>query len=123
MLHTVGMVLIWIVVVGIIYIGTMYLLRNETNAEGFGLPVLPAADARAWWQLKGVRDITSGLVLIPLIFVQPDALPWVVLVEAVIPIGDMLVILGNRGSKARAFGVHGLTAAVMLLAVAMLWLG
>lgn len=123
MLYTIGMVLIWIVALGIIYVGVMYLLRNEANAAGFGLPVLPAPEARAWWQLKGVRDIASGLVLIPLIFVEPDAVPWVVLVEAMIPIGDMLVILGNRGSKARAFGVHGLTAAVMLIAVALLWLG
>ncbi len=123
MLYTIGMVLIWIVALGIIYIGVMYLLRNEANAAGFGLPVLPAPEARAWWQLKGVRDIASGLVLIPLIFVEPDAVPWVVLVEAMIPIGDMLVILGNQGSKARAFGVHGLTAAGMLIAVALLWLG
>lgn len=123
MLHTIGLVLVWIVCIGIIYIGTMYLLKNEPNATGFGLPALPDHDARAWWQLKGVRDIGSGLVLVPLIFLEPDALPWVVLIEALIPFGDMLVVLGNGGSRAKAFGIHGLTAAVMLVAAVLLWVG
>ena len=122
-MHIVGYVLVWIVSLAIIGIGVLYVTRNESNAAGFGLPVLPAHDARAWWQLKGVRDIGSGLVLVPMIFFEPDALPWVVLVEALIPLGDMLVVLGNGGSRAKAFGIHGLTAAVMLVAVVLLWVG
>jgi KaiC/GvpD/RAD55 family RecA-like ATPase len=38
------------------------------------------------------------------------------LVAAIIPIGDMLVILAAKGSAKSAFGIHGLTAAIMALA-------
>ncbi|QGN35017.1 DUF4267 domain-containing protein [Microlunatus sp. Gsoil 973] len=122
-MHTVGLVLAWLVAVMIIWVGVMYLLKNEANAAGFGLPNLPDRPARAWWQLKGVRDVTSGIVVILLSLVQPTALPWLIIAETLIPFGDMLVVLGNRGSRARAFGIHGLTAAVMIIAAVLLWLG
>ncbi|GAA3108764.1 hypothetical protein GCM10010520_61650 [Rhizobium viscosum] len=38
------------------------------------------------------------------------------LIAAMIPVGDMLVILAAKGSTKSAFGIHGLTAAVMALA-------
>jgi hypothetical protein len=44
----------------------------------------------------------------------------VLLVEAIIPLGDMSIILGAGGSKSRAFSIHGVTCAVML--VVGLWL-
>jgi hypothetical protein len=36
-------------------------------------------------------------------------------VLAIIPLGDMSIILGSGGSKSRAFSIHGVTCAVMLL--------
>jgi len=38
------------------------------------------------------------------------------LVEAIIPLGDMSIILWSGGSKSRAFSIHGVTCAVMLVA-------
>ena len=38
------------------------------------------------------------------------------LVEAIIPFGDMSIILASGGSRSRAFFVHGVTCAVMLVA-------
>jgi Domain of unknown function (DUF4267) len=37
------------------------------------------------------------------------------LVLAIIPFGDMAIILGSGGSKSRAFSIHGVTCAVMLV--------
>jgi hypothetical protein len=37
------------------------------------------------------------------------------LVEAIIPLGDMSIVLGSGGSKSRAFSIHGVTCAVMLV--------
>jgi hypothetical protein len=37
------------------------------------------------------------------------------LVEAIMPLGDMSIILGSGGSKSRAFSIHGVTCAVMLV--------
>jgi hypothetical protein len=45
------------------------------------------------------------------------------LVAAIIPIGDMLVILAAKGSARTAFGMHGLTALLMILAAIPLTTG
>jgi hypothetical protein len=37
------------------------------------------------------------------------------LVEAIIALGDMSIVLGSGGSKSRAFSIHGVTCAVMLV--------
>jgi hypothetical protein len=39
----------------------------------------------------------------------------VLLVEAVIPLGDMSIILRSGGSRSRAFSIHGVTCAVMIV--------
>src|SRR4051812_21371266 len=115
MLHTVGLVISWIVSLGIITIGIAYWCRSEKNAEGFGLPVLPHPEARGWWQVKGIRDIATGLIVIVMIFLAPAAVGWAVLVEALIPLGDAAAILGNGGRRSAAFGIHGATAVVMVM--------
>jgi hypothetical protein len=38
------------------------------------------------------------------------------LVFAIIPFGDMSIILGSGGSKSQALSIHGVTCAVMLVA-------
>ena len=43
----------------------------------------------------------------------------VLLIEAFIPAGDMSLILAAKGSTKRAFGIHGLTAALMIAAAAI----
>ena len=109
---------------GISVIGCFYLVSPERIAFAshgplaFGLkPPASDADTRAWVRLKGIRDVASGLVLLAMML-TPD---WrfvgiALLVEAVIPFGDMSIILGSGGSKSRAFSVHGVTCAVMLVA-------
>jgi hypothetical protein len=37
------------------------------------------------------------------------------LFEAIIPLGDMSIILGSGGLKSRAFSIHGVTCAAMLV--------
>lgn len=120
MVHTLALVLIWIVAVGIIGVGVAYLCRNEANATGFGLPVLPAVDARGWWQVKGIRDIVSGLIPGIAIFAAPQALWWLLLVAAMTPIGDAVIVWTNRGSRKTALAVHGGAAAALVLASALL---
>ena len=56
----------------------------------------------------------SGLVVVAvLVLGTPRLLGIVLLVEALIPLGDMTLVLAARGSTARALGVHLLTAAIM----------
>lgn len=120
MLHTAGLTLTWIAALGIIGIGIGYLSRSAANAAGFGLPVMPAVDARGWWQVKGVRDVTSGILTIVAIFAAPQMLAGLLVILAITPLGDASVVLANRGRKSAAFGIHGATAVGLLLAALLL---
>lgn len=114
-----------LVALAIIAIGILYLARPLTATRSFGLPLPEAGANIAWWlRLKGVRDIASGLTVLALMrWGTPAVVGLVLLVEAVIPTGDMLLILAARGSTKSAFGMHGLTALVMILAAVPLIMG
>ena len=117
-MHYVSLGIAALVAVGIIGIGIQYILAPRAAVRSFGLP-LPEDGANVdWWlRLKGIRDISSGLVVLAaMIWGGPKMVGLVLLVEAVIPLGDMLNVLAARGSAGKAFGMHGVTAVLMLLA-------
>lgn len=103
--------------VGIIVIGCLYLASPQRILGGFGLkPPAPDADTLAWLRLKGIRDVASGLIVLTIMLTADSRLTGMaLLVEAVIPFGDMSIILSSGGSKSRAFSIHGATCAVMLV--------
>ncbi len=106
-----------LIAAGIIFIGSTYLVSPERITGSFGLK-LPATDAntRAWLRLKGIRDIGSGLlVLVLMMAASRRSLGITLLSLAIIPLGDMSIILASGGSKSKAFSVHGLTCLVMLV--------
>lgn len=114
-----------VLALGIIAIGTQYVARPRTATRSFGLP-LPEDGIRipSWLRLKGVRDIAAGVnVLAFMVWGTPRDVGLILLAEAIIPLGDMLVILAGQGSAKTAWGVHGVTAAVMVLAALMLLIG
>jgi hypothetical protein len=55
------------------------------------------------------------LVLTLMLTADSRSLGIALLALAVIPFGDMSNILGSGGSKSKAFSVHGVTCAVMLV--------
>jgi hypothetical protein len=55
------------------------------------------------------------LVLTLMLIADKGSLGIALLVLAVIPFGDMSIILGSGGSKSKAFSIHGVTCAVMLV--------
>ncbi len=115
----------FLLALAIIAIGTQYIVRPRAATRSFGLP-LPetGANTDAWLRLKGVRDIVSGLaVLTFMAWGTPHDVGIILAVEALIAIGDMLVILVAKGSRKAAFGMHGVTAAVMVLASIPLIIG
>jgi uncharacterized membrane protein len=116
--NAIPLVLAALVAVGIIIIGCFYLVSPERMTRSFGLkPPAPDVDTRAWLRLKGTRDVVSGLVLLAMMLTLDWRLVGIVLlVEAVIPFGDMSIILGSGGSKSQAFSIHGVTCAAMLVA-------
>jgi hypothetical protein len=106
-----------LIAVAIIVIGCFYLFSPERISGTFGLkPPASDADTRAWLRLKGIRDIAAGLVVLTMMLTADSRLVGMaILVEAVIPFGDMSIILGSGGSKSKAFSIHGITCAVMLV--------
>ncbi|MET8849079.1 DUF4267 domain-containing protein [Amycolatopsis sp. NPDC004625] len=118
-----GYVLAAIVALGIIFIGLNYVFAPNKIAAGFGFDEVPE-HAETFLNVKGGRDIGAGLIPLALmIYGDAHALGWVMLTAALWPVFDMLLILRHRGKKAIAFGVHGVTAAVMVVAALLLLLG
>jgi Domain of unknown function (DUF4267) len=106
-----------LIAVAIIVIGCFYLISPERMTGSFGLkPPASDADTRAWLRPKGIRDVASGLVVLTMML---TADMWSVgialLVFAIIPLGDMSIVLGSGGSKSKAFSIHGVACAVMLV--------
>ena len=116
--NAIPLVLAAIIAVAIIVIGFFYLLSPERISRTFGLkPPATDADTRAWLRPKGIRDIAAGLFVLTMMLTADTRLVGIaLLVEAVSPFGDMSIILGSGGSRLRAFSVHGVTCAVMLVA-------
>jgi hypothetical protein len=106
-----------LIAVAIIGIGLGYLISPVRMLGSFGLkPPASDADTHAWLRLKGARDLASGVVVLSLMWMTDSRCVGVALLAfAIVPFGDMSTILGSGGSKARAFGVHGVTCVVMIV--------
>lgn len=119
---TIGYVLAGLLAAGIVFIGARFLVAPRVAAAGYGvLPNLDQPSAGAYLSVKGVRDIASGLFVIILMVAGTFQLAgWMILAGTIIPIADAAIVLRNGGSKAIAWGVHGATAAVMLVSSALL---
>ena len=106
-----------LIAVGIIVIGCFYLVSPQRILGTFGLkPPATDADTLAWLRPKGIRDVVAGLVVLTMMLtVDSRSVGIALLVEALLPLGDMSIILGSGGSKSRAFSIHGVTFAAMLV--------
>ena len=124
-MHLLSLAVALLAALAIIGIGVGYVTSPTKMAPSFGLPLPPDVhDVRWWLRPKGVRDIVSGLVVIAVFFAgDRHLLGLVLMVEVLIPLGDMTTVLAGRGRTATALGVHGLTALVMIAAAAGLLVG
>ncbi|MFI5912309.1 DUF4267 domain-containing protein [Dactylosporangium sp. NPDC051541] len=105
----------------ILFIGGRFLLQPRLAAAGYGVAV-EGGGAAAYLSVKGVRDATYGLVGLALLaFAGATAEAWFMLVVALAPFGDTVIVLRNGGTKATAFGIHFATALVVLLSAGLLF--
>jgi Domain of unknown function (DUF4267) len=120
--HLIGYILAGLLAAGIIFIGARFLLAPRVAAAGYGvLPDVDQSSVVAYLSVKGIRDIATGLVVIVLMVAGATHLVgWVMLVATVIPLADAAIVLRSGGAKSTAWGVHGGTAVVMLIASALL---
>jgi hypothetical protein len=99
---------------GIIVLGARFLLTPTRATRDFGI----AADGpRPFTAIKGVRDITSGVVLLVVWAVAGTAaLGWALVAAALTPMGDAVIVRTNGGKLSAALGIHGVTAALLVAA-------
>ena len=117
MYNAISLILAALIAVGIIVIGCLYRASPQRVLGSFGLkPPASDADTRAWLRLKGIRDAVAGLVVLTMMLTADRQSVGIALVVlAIIPLGDMSIILGSGGSKSRAFSIHGVTCATVLI--------
>src|SRR5277367_1295746 len=105
----------------IIAIGVRFLLAPRQATLAYGVA---ADNVRALTEIKGVRDITSGVVLLVVwAAAGRTTLGWALIAAALTPTGDALIVLTNGGKLSTVLGVHGLTAALLVAAGIVLALG
>ncbi|MPY32110.1 DUF4267 domain-containing protein [Streptomyces adustus] len=106
----------------VVFIGYRFLFQPGPAAAGYGVPADPAGDAAAYLTIKGARDGVLGLMGLALLaFVGAHAEAWFMLVVAILPLGDTLIVLRHGGPKATAFGIHFATAVVVLISAGLLF--
>jgi hypothetical protein len=105
----------------LVYMGSRFLMQPRPSAAGYGVAVAPDGDT-TYLTVKGLRELVYGLVGLALTaFTTADAVAWFMLVVALNPLGDTLIVLRHGGTKAVAFGIHFATAVVVLLDAALLF--
>lgn len=86
--------------VGIIGIGVNFILNPIGASAGYGIPIHdPAAFPFMW--IKGIRDIFSGLVILPFLFSGNRKVTAILFGIAIfVPFSDGLVIISHSGFAA-----------------------
>ncbi|MEU8825275.1 DUF4267 domain-containing protein [Streptomyces sp. NPDC048636] len=116
--YTLAVVLDLLVVV----IGARFLLQPVAAATGYGVPAAPSGGDSAYLTIKGLRDLTFGLMGLALLaFAGARAEAWFMLLVALAPLGDTLIVLRHGGTKAIAFGIHFATAVTVLISAGLLF--
>jgi hypothetical protein len=107
--------------VAAIALGSRFLLTPRQATLAFGIA---ADNLRGMAYLSGVRNITSGVVLLVVWAVAgPATLGWALIATALTPIADTIIVLTNRGRLSIALSRHGLAAGLLVAAGLVLALG
>ena len=100
---------------GMVFIGTRFLLAPRTGAEGFGVFLPPTDVTYAFHYAKGIRDIFSGLLLTIFAGLGYDRpLAWVTLLGTFIPCVDLTIVL-SQPAGSLALATPHLIAIVLLV--------
>ena len=99
-MHLAALLVALIACVAIIAIGSRFLLQPRHATLAFGIA---ADNLRALTEIKGVRDITSGAVLL-VVWAAADrtALGWTLIAAALTPTADATIVLTNGGKLSTA---------------------
>lgn len=105
-----------LIALAIIFVGARFILDPLAGAAGFGVAFTSKSDFPFGW-IKGIRDISSGVVLLPLLILRMrKAVAYVFTATVIVPATDFLIVLIHNGSAdIEHLLVHGLTALYMIV--------
>ena len=106
-----------LIAAAILFLGARFWLAPATASAAFGIADSPppSIGLTAWLSVKGTRDIASGLFVILLMSSGSQRLLGeFLLLASLIAFGDMATVLRSGGSRALAFGMHGLTGLIIV---------
>ena len=113
-MHLAALLIGLIACAAIIVLGVRFWLQPRQATLDFGVA---ADNLRALTEIKGARDVASGVVLLVVLASGGRAtFGWALVAAAMTPGADALIVVTNGGKLARALSVHGLTAAVLIAA-------
>jgi Domain of unknown function (DUF4267) len=120
-MHLAALLVGLVACLAIVLLGIRFFLQPRQATLDFGIP---ADSIRGLTEIKGARDITSGVVPV-VVWASAGAttLGWVLVAAAITPIADALIVLTNGGKLSKALGVHGVAAGLLVAAGLALALG
>jgi hypothetical protein len=109
-----------VVPVGIIVIGINFILNPVGASTGYGIPIHDP-DAFPFMWIKGIRDMFSGVVLLPFLW-NGDRRTTATLyaISIFVPFGDGLVILRHLGFAPSIY-IHWSTTLYLMIVAAFLF--
>lgn len=107
--------------IGIIFIGLRFIISPQTGADGFGIAL--SKNAAAYGAIKGIRDIFSGVVLLPFLWKKDANTTAIILgTTSIVPLTDCcLIFLHNGISDSSHLLIHGTTALYLIILSVYLW--
>ena len=108
--------------IGLLFIGTRFLLSPLHAAFDYGMLTNTNSDF-SFHYVKGIRDLFSGLLLLLLVLTKERrALAIVLLAATIVPLGDFIIVLGQRGNDWQftiahlvAVGICIVTGSILLI--------
>lgn len=109
-----------VVPAAIIVIGINFILNPAGASTGYGIPIHDAGSFPFMW-IKGIRDIFSGLVILPFLWRGDRRTTATLFAIAIfVPFCDGLVILGHLGFAPPIY-IHWGTALYMMIVAVLLF--
>ena len=100
---------------GLIFLGTRFLLSPEIAEAGYGIHFNEQGDY-SFHYIKGIRDIFSGLLICVFVLIKDRrALGLTLLAGTIIPVTDMLIVLNKSYNGVQQAMPH--IAAIIICAV------
>src|SRR4051812_14347010 len=81
--------------------GLRFLFDGAGAAAGFGINPWPVGEAAGYFEVKGIRDLTLGVILLVLFLARERRATGITMaIATAIPIIDMIAVLTHGGSLA-----------------------